>query len=207
MDTPLNDSHLSLYRKQLDKLVVLTQPEWDVFSKHLYARQLRKKEYFIQSGEVCKEVGLIVSGSVRLYYVKDGEEITSYFCLDSDFITSYKSYLMQQPSLPYVQALENTMLICFTQKSMEQLLDNPVTALKMERFGRKIAEYLICCYEERVQSFVTQTAEERYGALLISNSPMLQRIPQHYLANYLGITPVSLSRIRKRIFEPVKQPV
>jgi hypothetical protein len=79
------------------------------------------------------------------------------------------------------------------------LLENPLSGPKMERFGRLVAEYLICCYEERVVSFVTQKPEERYRQLLLKQPDLLQRIPQHYVANYLGITPVSLSRIRKRI--------
>jgi hypothetical protein len=70
----------------------------------------------------------------------------------------------------------------------------------MERFGRMIAEYLICCYEERVLSFLSQSPEERYLHLLESQPAFLQKVPQHYLANYLGIPPVSLSRIRKRIY-------
>jgi CRP-like cAMP-binding protein len=200
------EKYLPIFRAQMDKLVVFNDEEWAIFTNYLSLKSLRKKECFIQSGDVCKQIGFIISGSVRLYHIKNGEEITSYFCLDNEFISSYKSFLKQERSISSIQVLEDTLLITFTHKAVQQLLANPVTAYKMERFGRLIAEYLICCYEDRVQSFVTQTPEERYSALLISNSPMLQRIPQHYLANYLGITPVSLSRIRKRIFEPVKHP-
>lgn len=201
---PKIENYLPAYRKQLDKLVVFNDEEWAVFKEHLRLKPLKKKEHFTQSGDVCKEVGLIMSGSVRYYFVKDGEEVTNYFSLDNDFVSSYKSFLKQEPGLPSIQSLEDTVLITFTNKAIQQLLNNPVTAYKMERFGRLIAEYLICCYEDRVQSFVTQTAEERYATLLNNNSLLLQRIPQHYLANYLGITPVSLSRIRRRMFETVK---
>lgn len=203
MDTQI-EKYLPAYRKQLDKLVVFNDEEWGIFKQHLHLKSLKKKEYFTQSGEVCKEVGLIISGAMRFFFVKDGEEITNYFCLDNEFVSSYKSFLRQEPVFSSIQALEDTLLITFTNKAIHQLLNNPVTAYKMERFGRLVAEYLICCYEDRVQSFVTQTAEERYVSLLNSNSLLLQRIPQHYLANYLGITPVSLSRIRRRMFETAK---
>ncbi|MFD1256417.1 Crp/Fnr family transcriptional regulator [Mucilaginibacter terrae] len=203
MDTQI-EKHLLFYREYLNKLVVFNDEEWNVFKQYLRLKTLKKKEYFTCAGEICKEVGLIIAGSARYYFVKNGEEITNYFCLDAEFVSSYKSFLRQEPSQASIQVLEDTLLITFSNKAVKQLLDNPVTAYKMERFGRLIAEYLICCYEERVQSFVTQTPEERYATLLNCNSPLLQRIPQHYLANYLGITPVSLSRIRKRIFEPVK---
>ncbi|WP_345947812.1 Crp/Fnr family transcriptional regulator [Mucilaginibacter sp. PAMB04274] len=198
------EKYLPAFKKQLDKLVVFEDEEWDIFKRHLHLKILHKKDFFVTQGEVCKDVGFIVSGSVRFFHVRDGAEITNYFCLDNEFVSSYKSFLKQQPSFTNIQVLEDTVLLTFSHKSVQQLVDNKITAYKMERFGRLIAEYLICCYEDRVQAFVTQTPEERYIDLLESNSRILQRIPQHYLANFLGITPVSLSRIRKRIFETVK---
>ena len=203
MDTQI-EKYLPVFRQQMDKWVIFNDEEWIVFTKYLNFKALHKKDHFTRAGNVCKELGFILSGSVRLYHVKDDEEITGYFCLNNEFISSYKSFLKQEPGLSYIQALEDTLLITINHKDLHQLFNNPVTAYKMERFWRLIAEHLICCYEERVQAFVTQTPEERYATLLNSNSRMLKYIPQHYLATYLGITPVSLSRIRKRIFEPGK---
>jgi CRP-like cAMP-binding protein len=196
--------YLPAFRQQMDKLVILNDEEWTVFESYLTLRTLLKKDHFTRSGEVCKELGFILKGSVRLYHIKDGEEITGYFCLNNEFISSYTSFLKQIPGLPYIQALENTLLITLSFNAMRKLLNHPVTAYKMERFGRLIAENLVFCYEDRMQGFVTQSPEERYATLLHSNPRMLQHIPQHYLANYLGITATSLSRIRKRIFEPGK---
>jgi CRP-like cAMP-binding protein len=153
---------------------------------------------------VCQELGFILAGSVRLYHVKDGEEITSYFCLDNESICSYKIFLKQVPGCCFIQALYSTVLLTFSHTAIQQLLANPITAHKMERFGRLLAEELIFCYEDQVQAFVTQTPEERYATLLTSNARVLQHIPQQYLATYLGITPVSLSRIRKRLVGQVR---
>lgn len=200
MDT-LNQA-LNIYRENLKTFVVFTDEEWLLFCQHLQCKTLKKKEFFIEAGQVCAEVGFIVSGSVRLYNVKDGEEITGYFCLDHEFVSSYKSFLTQQPSIPYIQALEPTQLVIFTHTGLQQMLINNQLAHKMERFGRLIAEHLICCYEDRLAAFIIQTPEERYLHLLNSNTNILQRIPQHYIAQFLGITPVSLSRIKKRICLP-----
>jgi hypothetical protein len=79
------------------------------------------------------------------------------------------------------------------------MLNDIRLAYKIERFGRLIAEYYLCCYEDRVSAFITQTPEERYLKLMENGREILLRIPQHYVANFLGITPVSLSRIRKRV--------
>jgi CRP-like cAMP-binding protein len=203
MDQQL-EKYLPIFRQQLDKWVIFTEEEWAILAKQLTFRSLLKKAHFTQAGEVCQELGFILSGSMRLYHVKDGAEITGYFCLNNEFISSYKRFLTQAPGIPFIQALESTLLITFRQAAWQQLLAHPVTAHKMERLGRLIAEQLIFCYEDRVQAFVTQTPEERYATLLTSNPRVLHHVPQHYLANYLGITPVSLSRIRRRLFKPVQ---
>lgn len=203
MDSEI-EKYLPAFREQLNKWVIFNNEEWAIFSTHLNVRRLRKKEHFTQAGAICKELGFILSGALRLYHLKDVEEITSYFCLDNAFICSYKSFLKQQPGLSYIQAITDVLLITIEYNSLQQLLNNPITAHKTERLGRLMAEDLIFCYEDRVQAFVTQSPEERYTDLLHGNSRILQQIPQHYLANYLGITPVSLSRIRKRILEPGK---
>src|SRR5690606_34498636 len=101
-----------------------------------------------------------------------------------------------------IEAIENTVLILFSKPGLEKLLADHRINYKIERFGRLVAENYLICYEDRVTSFVTQNPEERYLQLLKDNRNVVKRIPQHYIANYLGITPVSLSRIRKRIMEP-----
>ena len=198
MDSP---TALKIFREHLKRYVDFNEAEWILFSQHLSFAKLKKKQYFAESGKVCNKVGFIVKGSVRYFHVKDGEDITGYFSFENEFLSSYKSYLTGTPSHVYVQALEDSLLITFTKKDMDEMLSDPMLAYKMERFGRLIAEQYLCCYEDRVTAFVTQTPEERYLELLSTGREILQRMPQHYIANYLGITPVSLSRIRKRILE------
>lgn len=201
----LSALHLQVFRKHLENFVEFTNDEWIIFAEHLGIRSIKKRKQFISPGKVCNEVGFILRGSFRFFFVKDGIEISNYFSFQNEFISSYRSFLKQEASLISIEAMEDSLLIYFSRASLQELLKDKKVALKMERFGRTIAEYLICCYEERVVSFVTQTPEERYRILLENGNDLLQRIPQHYIANYLGITPVSLSRIRKRIFSSVKQ--
>lgn len=195
---------LNIFREQLKKYVDFNEAEWILFTQHLTLSSLKKKNYFAEQGRVCDKVGFIVKGAVRYFHVKDGEEITGYFSFENEYLSSYKSYLTGMPSLTYVQALEDTKLITFTKSDMDQMLNDPMLAYKMERFGRLIAEDYLICYEERIASFITQSPEERYLQLLSNGREILPRMPQHYIANYLGITPVSLSRIRKRILETVR---
>jgi len=192
---------LTIFRKQLEKYVVFDEAEWSVFTQHLTFKPLKKKKYFTQPGIVCNDIGFIISGAVRYYHVKDGEEITGYFSFENEFVSSYKSYLTQTPALNYIQALEDTELVIISYKNMQLMLATPLLAHKIERFGRLVAEFYLICYEDRMSSFITKTPEERYLDLLSTGREILQRMPQHYIAHFLGITPVSLSRIRRRIMK------
>lgn len=190
---------LLIFRKHLEKFVILNEAEWIVFTQHLTFSTLKKKQFFAEGGKVCDKASFIVSGSVRYFYVKDGEEITNYFSFENELVSSYKSYLTRQPSTTYIQALEDTRLIHITRAAMDAMLANPLLAYKMEHFGRMVAEHYLCCYEDRVAAFVTKSPEERYLELLDTGKDVLRRMPQHYIANFLGITPVSLSRIKRRM--------
>jgi CRP-like cAMP-binding protein len=195
---------INIFREHLKKYIDFNEAEWILFTQHLSFSSLKKKHYFAEPEKIGDKVGFIAKGSVRYFHVKDGQDITGYFSFEHEFVSSYKSYLTGLPGYTYIQALEDTKLITFTRKDMEQMLANPMLAYKMERFGRLIAENYLCCYEDRVVSFVTQTPEERYLQLLSTGKEILQRMPQHYIAHFLGITPVSLSRIRRRVMVAAK---
>jgi CRP-like cAMP-binding protein len=196
METP---EALAVFREGISKFIEFDEAEWVVFTQNLDFKSLKKKGYFAQQGLVCNDIGFIVTGSVRYYYVKDGEEITSYFSFEKEWVSSFKSFLTREPAFNYVQALEDSQLIIITYKNMQAMLANPVLAHKMERFGRLVAEFYLICYEDRMASFITKTPEERYLDLLNTGRDIIQRMPQHYIAHFLGVTPVSLSRIRRRI--------
>lgn len=193
------------FRGVVEQFIAISDEEWDIFQTHLQHLVLKKKDLFVKAGDVCNHIALITSGSVRYYDIKDGNDITGYFSVENEMISSYKSFLTRQPSISNIQALERTELITLSHHSLQQLLDDKDLGFKMERFGRLVAEFLCCCYEDRISSFITQTPEERYLQLLTKSSSLVRRIPQHYIANYLGITPVSLSRIRRRIMAPSKR--
>lgn len=189
------------FRQYFETYVSIDDAEWETLRSFLEISNLKKKQNFIVPGKICDKIGLVVKGAVRYFHVKDGEELTGYFSFENELLSSYKSFLTLTPASNYIQALEDTQLITITYASMQQLYTNPALAAKMERFGRLVAEYYLICYEDRMTSFITQTPEERYNKLMETGGEVLQRIPQHYIANFLGITAVSLSRIRRRIMK------
>lgn len=193
-----SETSLQIFRKGMEAYVSFNDIEWEILKAYLDISILKKKTHFAEHGKVCDAMAFIISGSVRYYHVKEGNEITGYFSFEQEFVSSYKSFLTREPSMTYIQALEDTELIAISYKNMQALLQHPLMAYKMERFGRLVAEHYICCYEDRIASFIIQTPEERYLNMMKTERAILQRIPQHYVATFLGITPVSLSRIRKR---------
>lgn len=192
---------LNKFRAYFERYVPLTDEEWRALSQYLTVDALKKKRFYVEAGKVCDHIGLVVKGSVRYYHVKDGEEITGYFSFEDEMLSSYKSFLTRTPAANYIQALEDSVIVNLSHKNLQQACMNGLLGFKMERFGRLIAEHYLICYEERVTSFITQSPEERYSQLLETGGEVLYRIPQHYIANFLGITPVSLSRIRRRIMK------
>jgi len=175
---------LAVFRKGISKFIEFNEVEWSLVCQHLDLKKLRKKGFFAEPGVVCSEIGFIATGSVRYFNVKDGEEITGYFSFENELVSSYRSFLTREPSLNYIQALEDTQLVIISYKNMQAMLAHPMLAYKMERFGRLAAEYYLICYEERMSSFITKTPEERYLDLLNTGREIIQRMPQHYIAHF-----------------------
>ncbi|MDN3547569.1 Crp/Fnr family transcriptional regulator [Mucilaginibacter aquaedulcis] len=192
---------LQKFRQHVETYVSLNDAEWEVLAPYLEIITLKKKKYFAEPGKVCNYIGLVVKGSVRYFHIKDGEEITGYFSFENEMASSYKSFLTRTPAINYIQAMEDAVIVNLSYAHMQQLYADDIIGAKMERFCRLVAEHYLICYEDRVTSFITQTPEERYNKLLETGGEVLYRIPQHYIANFLGITPVSLSRIRRRIMK------
>ncbi len=186
-------------RVQIEKFVHLTDSDWELLLPHLKLRKLRKHELFCQAGTVANEVGIVTKGMMRHYYLKDGEEKTTYFYFENHLVASYISCITRQPSQLEIQALSDCELIVFPYEILEELYEK---SMAWQKFGRVLAEYLAIGLEERMVGLLILSPEERYLELIRGNkTKIIERIPQHYVANYLGLTPVSLSRIRNRILK------
>lgn len=190
---------LPIYREKIKNYITFNEEEWDVFIDFLNIKKLNKNECFVTTGAICEELGFIFKGSVRYCSIVDGEEITGYFTFENNFVTALKSYLTGEPALYDIKTLEETFFITISKQHMQAMLEHPLLCCKMERLGRLIAERFNILFEDRIKSFIVQSPEERYLDLLESGQAIVQRIPLQYIAQFIGITPVSLSRIRKRI--------
>ena len=184
-------------RNSIEKFIKLTDEEWQMLLPFLEMRKLKKQQYFFPEGKVANEVGFVLEGMLRHFYTKDGEEKTTYFYFENHFVSSYISCITKQPSQLTIEALSDCTIIVFPYDELSALFEKSIT---WQKFGRLMAEYLALGLEERMVGLLILSPEERYLELIKGNkTKIIERIPQHYIANYLGITPVSMSRIRNRV--------
>ncbi len=189
-----------MYDQILDRLsnfISLGKGEQDIFVSKLKLKEYKKKELILQEGDICKYAYFINSGCLRYYYNVGEQENTAQFFFENGWYTDYDSFLTGKPTQQNIETLEKTELLLLSAKDLQQLyIDIP----KFERFGRLMAENAFLGIRQRSEMLENQTAEERYLTLMKERPKVFERIPQHYIASYLGIKPPSLSRIRKRIF-------
>ena len=187
---------LTNFRAYLSRLTPIDDQEWALIKSSVKVQKLTKRQSFVSEGEVCRRVGFLLKGSMRYFYNHDGKELTTFFFFEKAFVGVYQSFLSQKPSQANIEALEECELATFDYDTLQSVYRNYP---KMQMLGRLIAEQLFIGTDERLTSLLLETAEERYRKLLHEQQRIVTRIPQHYIASYLGITPVSLSRIRKRM--------
>lgn len=188
---------VQFFRNYCEKYTAFSDDDWQLLESHFEERQLLKGEMMIREGQRGKEVGFVLEGSLRQFYMYRGEERTSYFYFEHMLTGPYISCITGAPSQLSIEALTDSHLLVFPYQVLSQLYRQ---SHAWEQFGRKVAEYLAIGLEDRMSGLLMLSPEERYNALLQGNKHrILERIPQQYIANYLGITPVSLSRIRSRV--------
>ena len=194
-----NDTSFLIFRNHIEAFCKLTDADWELLLPHLEIKTIRKNELLITEGKQAREIAFVIDGMFRQYYTKDGEEKTTYFFFENHFMSAYISCITGKPSLITIEALSNATYTSFSYKVFQNLFEQ---SMAWQKFGRLIAEYMGIGLEERMVSLLLQSPEERYVDLLNSNKKkIIERIPQHYIANYLGITPVSMSRIRSRLLK------
>lgn len=144
-------------------------------------------------GHTCKTIYFVKEGCVRIYYFKDGVDITESFEFENAMVARAESLFTGKPSRKGIQAIEDSALIAIDSNKLFKLFDSHPG---LERLFRKIIETAYVNTVNRLESLQFHTAEDRYFNLLKDHPNILKRVPLKYIASYLGITPVSLSRIR-----------
>ena len=180
-----------------ESIISLTHDEWQLLFARIQVKVLKKNEYFLKEGEICKSLAFINYGSV-LYYKSaiDGTDITTDFAFEGDWITDNSSRINGQQSLLNIKAIEKTELLIIQNAD---LLDIYVLLPQTERLGRILIEKAYLKLVELSLDLQVLPAAKRYLKLLNAHPDIIQRVPLYHIAYYLGIAPKSLSRIRKQM--------
>jgi CRP-like cAMP-binding protein len=173
----------------------LTEKEKELIAENFRVKKLRKRQYFLQEGEVCKYVGFVVKGATRMYTIdKKGTEHILKFFIENWWVGDSESYTDLVPSRFNIDAVEDTELLLTTNELVQRLIvDVPAIARMIRTMDQRAA----VAAQRRLHASITLTAEERYDELAAAYPQFMQRFPQGMIASYLGISPETLSRIRK----------
>lgn len=169
--------------------------DWDKFD-HLFKRkEVPAKTMLLQEGQISRTMFFIEKGCLRTWVNNDGREITTQFFFEGDKVSSIESFRANQPSLYSIESLEPCILQTISQQDFQNALEN------MPEIKKELEEHLfrrLLHAQKLFYSYLKNNPQQRYQELIEEHPHIIQRIPQHYIASYLGITAVSLSRIRNR---------
>ena len=173
-------------KTSLERLLPLSREEFVQFATLLTPRRLAKHEPFLRAGEVCTHIAFINQGCLRYYYLKDGNEFNGQFFFEGAWVGDYQSFLTGQPSVQYIDALEDAELLVMPRADLQTLYGEQP---RFERFGRLLAENVVIGSQRRTASLLFDTPEDRYLKLIAERPKVVERIPLHHIASYLGIKP------------------
>jgi CRP-like cAMP-binding protein len=183
------------------RVVPLTTNELKLIDKYFESSFLNKRDFLLTDGKVCDFIGFIADGTIRHFHIKNGVEKTCDISFENSWVTDFQSFTLGTSSIMNLQAMEETTLFIIRKNNLYQLYKE---CPKYETFGRLMAEQVAQRATEIAMSLSSDKPEERFQNLLKKQPDLFQRIPQKYIANFLGVSPESLSRIRNRVITKLK---
>lgn len=183
--------------KNVTKCIELTDEERTLFTNILDCRNIPKKTLLLRKGEICQFEGYIQKGCIRTYCISEkGSEVILSFAVEDWWVSDIASFHEEKPSNLYIETIEDTELFVLTPSTKEQLLSS---VPKFERVFRLLVQRNLSTVQERLVNMISKTAAERYVEFIKLYPSIPLRVPQYYIASYLGISPEFVSTIRKRL--------
>lgn len=186
-----------LILQNVTKHISLDKAESDFFVSLLVHKSIKRKDYLLRQGEICKAENFIIKGCLRTYTIDtNGFEHIQMFGIEDWWVGDMYSFLTKTPATYFIDAIEDTEVLQITKENLDLLYTK---VPKFERFFRLIIQNAFIAQQRRINQNLSYTAEERYLDFIKRYPAMEQRIPQKQVAAYLGITPVFLSMLRRRL--------
>lgn len=185
---------LKTYCKQT---IPFLDAELGLIDNYFENKSLKKGEYLLESNKVCDFISFITKGAIRHFHIKDGVERTCDISFDNSWVTDFQSFNHGTVGMMNLQAMENTAVALIKKQNLLTLYQE---CSKYETFGRLMAEQVAQRATEIAMSLSSDKPEERFQNLLRERPDLFQRVPQRFIANLLGVSPESLSRIKNRVY-------
>ncbi len=186
----------ALFRSVTAK-VTLTDVELNALKSYFIPKKIRKRQYLLNAGDVCPHITFVEHGMLRSFMSDDeGRESIVQFATEERWISDMESFFSGKEAAYNIEAIEDSEVLNLSRHAMDEMIEKlPV----MERYFRLLMQNHIISLQRRVVAYMSLSAEEKYLKLMDVYPEVITRAPQQYIASYLGITPETLSRIRKQI--------
>jgi len=182
-------------RNAIKQMITASEDELDDFLKDCFIKKFKRKSTLSNPGIVPNEIFFINSGILRLVILdRNGTEHTISFAIENQFVADYSNFLQKSPSIYSLQALENTEVVILPRTAIDRGYKNLTDG---DKLGRLIAEYYFIYHDNRIKDLYFRSPKERYDIMNSIFPNIHNRVPQHMIASYIGITSVHLSRLKK----------
>lgn len=183
----------------VSKYIRLTSEETEIFHSLLEYKKVKKKQMLLREGEICQFEAFILKGCIRTYYVdKSGTETILNFAVEGWWVSDLSSFSTQTPSTQNIETLEECELLVINFENKKILFD---VIPAFEKVFRILVQRSLGVMQQRFYATLTQTAEERYLAFIDKYPQVVQRVPQHQIARYIGVSPEFLSKVRSTLYK------
>lgn len=182
-------------KKFISNYTSLDTAEMDSITNKFTVKKVKKHDYLLREGQVCKDIVFVQEGCLRLYYVSKDVEVSVWFSFKHSSAIEISSFLSGKPSNYFLQAIEDSEILVLPKTELNKLYR---TQPKMQEMMRMFLEDVVLNLIDRFTSLQRDSADKRYKDLL-DKPGYFQKVPQKYLASFIGVTPTSLSRIRRKI--------
>ena len=188
--------HYELLLEHISKHISLDKEEEGKIIAHLKSKKLRKKQFLLQEGDIQKQRAFVTSGCLRSYSIdKNGFEHVLQFAPAGWWIGDMRSYIMQQPGILYIDAIDDSELLLLSKEAIDQLF---LTIPKLERLFRILTENSLATYQQRLIDNLSLPAIERYNNFCRLYPSLIELLPQKQIASYIGVTPEFLSKMLRQ---------
>ena len=187
---------MSALKEIVNRITTISDEALTKLEEIITTKNLDKNNYILNQDAICRHIYFVNTGMVRIYYLKDGRDITEWFAYDQQFCFSIMSYFQEVPSKLIIQCIEDCEIFFFPKDQLEKLSEQN---LEISKVYRSLFAGSLVGSQIRMESIQFETALQRYQSLMNNNPEIIQRAPLKYIASFLGISFETLSRIRHQL--------